>query len=226
MNARVRLLLVLHFNESELRDLCFDLGVDYENLPGQAKSDKARELLGYARRHARWEELMRHCTRLRPRVEWTPKPASTSHGYQPTAAPPPSSDLAASLEQLGTLLSMPQPSPPPSASPLKGEPDIADTPPEPPVAGGKIGAKFPALDLSKAEHIIGLSMATGSATTGASLGKHLSELLKHARNTPREHPAADDQHETSIGTAAHKGEHELAPDIDHDDADDDDDVYD
>jgi hypothetical protein len=65
LNSRVRLLLVMHFNESELRDLCFDLGVDYESLPGHAKSDKARELLGYARRHARWEELMLHESGIR-----------------------------------------------------------------------------------------------------------------------------------------------------------------
>jgi hypothetical protein len=31
---QLRQALDAHFNESELRDLCFALGVDYENLPG------------------------------------------------------------------------------------------------------------------------------------------------------------------------------------------------
>ena len=40
-------LLVDHFNESELKDLCFQLQIDYENLAGSAKPDKARELIAY-----------------------------------------------------------------------------------------------------------------------------------------------------------------------------------
>jgi hypothetical protein len=29
-----------YFNDGELRNLCFDLGVDYESLPGQGKEGK------------------------------------------------------------------------------------------------------------------------------------------------------------------------------------------
>jgi Effector-associated domain 7 len=35
------------FNDSELRTLCFNLGVDYDVLQGSGKSDKARELIIY-----------------------------------------------------------------------------------------------------------------------------------------------------------------------------------
>ena len=33
------------FSEDDLRDLCFELRLDFENLPGQVKKDKARELI-------------------------------------------------------------------------------------------------------------------------------------------------------------------------------------
>lgn len=46
------------FNESELHDLCYDLGVDYENLSAQTKSDRIRELILYMQRHRRLEELV------------------------------------------------------------------------------------------------------------------------------------------------------------------------
>ena len=42
--SQLRQTLSSRFNESELRTLCFDLKVDYDDLPGKAKSDKAREL--------------------------------------------------------------------------------------------------------------------------------------------------------------------------------------
>jgi len=68
--AALRQLLVTLFNESELRDLCFDMHIDYESLAGQAKGDRARELVAYARRHNRTDELVAHCRRLRPHADW------------------------------------------------------------------------------------------------------------------------------------------------------------
>jgi hypothetical protein len=40
---RIRLkdILVNHFNDSELQELYFELSVDYENVPGETKADKA-----------------------------------------------------------------------------------------------------------------------------------------------------------------------------------------
>ena len=49
--SRLRRHLSRGFNESELRNLCFDLGVDYDDLPDNGTDDKARELIGYVKRH-------------------------------------------------------------------------------------------------------------------------------------------------------------------------------
>ncbi len=63
---QLRDLITRYFNDSELRDLCFDLGIDYENLGGDNKTAKARELVGYGQRHDRLAELEAACRRLRP----------------------------------------------------------------------------------------------------------------------------------------------------------------
>jgi hypothetical protein len=55
-----------YFDLSELQGLCFDLGVDYENLPGVTKQDKARELIGYSQRHGLLAELIATCRDRRP----------------------------------------------------------------------------------------------------------------------------------------------------------------
>ena len=69
--AKLRQLLVSHFSESELRDICFDLGVDYEDLPGESKSDKARELVTYFERRGCVPELVEKCAQLRANVKWS-----------------------------------------------------------------------------------------------------------------------------------------------------------
>jgi hypothetical protein len=66
----LRLILVDHFNESELRDLYFDLSIEYESVPGQTKNDKARELISYTQRNRRIKELLAHCRRLQPQANW------------------------------------------------------------------------------------------------------------------------------------------------------------
>jgi hypothetical protein len=58
------------FDESELRTLCFDLGVDYDNLPHTTKAGAARELIGYLERRDRLPELVAVGQQLRPDVSW------------------------------------------------------------------------------------------------------------------------------------------------------------
>ena len=65
-----------HFNDGELRDLCFECNVDPENLPGTTKSDRARELLMYMRRHGRLTQLVAKARVLRPQVSWPTIPES------------------------------------------------------------------------------------------------------------------------------------------------------
>ena len=52
-------------NEEELRTLCADLGVDYDDLPAMGRADKARELVALLNRQGRIAEL--EATLARPR---------------------------------------------------------------------------------------------------------------------------------------------------------------
>ncbi len=72
--ARLRQILNDYFDESELRDLCFDLRVDYQSLPGEGKSSKARELIAHCERRGQLDVLERKCRELRPHASWTDRP--------------------------------------------------------------------------------------------------------------------------------------------------------
>ena len=80
----LRDILVTYFSDSELRDLCLDLGIDYESLPGEGKAAKARELVAYCQRHGRLTELETTCRRSRPNAFKDSPTASTG----PTPATP------------------------------------------------------------------------------------------------------------------------------------------
>lgn len=72
-----------YFNTEELADLCFRLGIQYENLAGGTNSAKARELTDYCRRHGRIEKLIAVCRELRPHVLWSDlSPTSGLSGEQ------------------------------------------------------------------------------------------------------------------------------------------------
>lgn len=81
---RVKLLemLRIHFNETELRDICFALDIDYEDLPGTSKPDKTRELIAYAERRGELPQLLATCEGLRPHVSWY-APEVTQLGGEP-----------------------------------------------------------------------------------------------------------------------------------------------
>jgi hypothetical protein len=74
---QLRDFITRNFNDSELRDLCFDLGIEYENLGGDNKSAKARELVAYCQRHTRLGELEATCRRLRPNAPADSRAAAT-----------------------------------------------------------------------------------------------------------------------------------------------------
>ena len=65
----LRELLVGRFNESELQDICFDLGVDYESLACGGKADKARALIIYHEHRDLIPELVKEVLSLRPALE-------------------------------------------------------------------------------------------------------------------------------------------------------------
>ena len=66
--ARLRDILAGHYNEGELRDLVFTLRIPYENLPGESKNDKARELVRYVERHGLTAELRKQIMEERPHL--------------------------------------------------------------------------------------------------------------------------------------------------------------
>lgn len=68
--APLRQTITQCFSEGELRNICFDLGVDYENLPGQSKADKVREFLVFLKRCGCIHKLMQTCAQQRPNVPW------------------------------------------------------------------------------------------------------------------------------------------------------------
>jgi hypothetical protein len=67
---KLRQKLIAHFNESELKTLCSDLGINYESLPDSGLENKARELIWYLERRSRTGELVQECQKERPQVSW------------------------------------------------------------------------------------------------------------------------------------------------------------
>lgn len=63
-------LLLNSFNEPELRGLCFELKVDYDDFPG-GKTDKIRELIMYYQRRGRLSVLVQACKHFRPEFAWS-----------------------------------------------------------------------------------------------------------------------------------------------------------
>lgn len=58
------------FNQDELIELCFKIGVDYENLSGENKQRKGVELVKYCIRHEILATLIEYCKRERPFRDW------------------------------------------------------------------------------------------------------------------------------------------------------------
>ncbi len=67
---KLRQHLIDFFDESELQDLCFDLDVDYEILPGLGKGNKTRELIKYFERRQEMNTLIQACIEVRPKTDW------------------------------------------------------------------------------------------------------------------------------------------------------------
>lgn len=55
-----------YFSEENLKTLCYDLGVDYDNLPGEGKANRFRELIADFERREELPRLVEWCFRERP----------------------------------------------------------------------------------------------------------------------------------------------------------------
>jgi len=90
--TQLRQMLVTRFSVDELKTLCFDLGLEYDALPGEGKEGKARELVAWFDRRNRLPELEDKSKQLRPDIAWEPeppkqKPAMVSPAMSPYLAP-------------------------------------------------------------------------------------------------------------------------------------------
>jgi hypothetical protein len=63
-------LLATRFTLAELQSLCLDLGIPYEELPGDTLTEKIEGLIGYTRRREMLPQLWERCRALRPIVGW------------------------------------------------------------------------------------------------------------------------------------------------------------
>jgi hypothetical protein len=68
--TRLREILVNYFSDSDLRDLCFQVGVEYADLGPGGRADRARELIIYFDRRRRLHRLVEEGQRLRPDISW------------------------------------------------------------------------------------------------------------------------------------------------------------
>ena len=68
--ASLRRKLVVYLDDSELKTAAFDANVDYDDLDGGNKQDKARELVLCLARQKRVGELVEALKAMRPDVEW------------------------------------------------------------------------------------------------------------------------------------------------------------
>jgi len=59
-----------YFDEEELRNLSFLLEIEYDDLRGEGRANKARELLKFLGRRGRILELVTLAKELRPKVDW------------------------------------------------------------------------------------------------------------------------------------------------------------
>lgn len=66
---KLAIIISTYFDDNEIQDICFRLDVDYEELAGQTKSAKARNLVQHMKRRNRLDELMFKVRQLRPNIE-------------------------------------------------------------------------------------------------------------------------------------------------------------
>lgn len=62
--------LIRYFSHDELRTICFNLGMDYEDVAGESRNHTARELLRYLERRGLIPKLIDLCRESRPGVTW------------------------------------------------------------------------------------------------------------------------------------------------------------
>ncbi len=70
LHTQIRDLILSSFNLEDFRNLCADLGVLYDDLPGEGLSARIRELILRLDREQRLDDLLNFCAYLRPKLTW------------------------------------------------------------------------------------------------------------------------------------------------------------
>lgn len=86
-----------HFSLSELKTLCFSLGIDFDNIAGEEKGSKIENIILFMDRRDRLPELVQAASQQRPTVEWF---------QQPTAVAQNRAVLAGALARLDSLVEL------------------------------------------------------------------------------------------------------------------------
>ncbi len=86
--AALRDTLVASISSDELRDLAFDVGLDYDALPGDTLQSKAHELILYMERSGRVDQIVDWLRKHRPDIETDHLVNDTGSAPPPTPAPP------------------------------------------------------------------------------------------------------------------------------------------
>ncbi len=86
------------FDTAELKALCFELDVEYDNISGSTKSGKARELYQYFRRRGQEQRLLQAIHEARPETDLRPfgGPAPDLSRSEPATATTPTSTTQSS----------------------------------------------------------------------------------------------------------------------------------
>lgn len=75
-HANLHDILDQYFDEQELRDICLELGVDYEDLPFSGQANKARELVALCVRCGQFRQLKSIVEKARPFLFQPARPRS------------------------------------------------------------------------------------------------------------------------------------------------------
>jgi hypothetical protein len=86
--STLRQQLERNFNLDELADLCFELRINFENLPGSTLLAKTRELVAYCERHRLLPQLVALCQEKRPAEAWSATLTDTAAGPAAAATGP------------------------------------------------------------------------------------------------------------------------------------------
>lgn len=65
-----------HFDLSEIKEICFNLDIEFENLSGTTRKEKSIELVEYFHKHNKLQKLIDYCIQQRPLVNWGSKTLS------------------------------------------------------------------------------------------------------------------------------------------------------